>query len=261
MISSEFHPTWPRLTGLLTPDGNELLAGTIYCIGRNFADHAAEMQAPIPSEPLVFTKPIGSLLVGAEASLSLPPQSQDVHHEVEWVVALAKGGKHISKEQAWNHVAGWAVGIDFTARDLQTAAKKAGKPWTVSKGFDGFGPVSPFIPVSNGQNQLYQNPDQQNHIQQNPDQQNHSAYEQLQLRLLVNGQLRQQDLLSNMLFDLPTLISYLSDLFTLRAGDIIFTGTPSGVSQVQAGDHCSASIHQSNGDSLAQLEVSIEAAS
>ncbi len=251
MNSNEFHPTWPRLYGLQTSDGNELLAGTIYCIGRNFADHAAEMQAPIPSEPLVFTKPIGSLLMGAEATVNLPAQSQDVHHEVEWVVALSKGGKHISMEQAWCHVAGWAVGIDFTARDLQAAAKKAGKPWAVSKGFDGFAPVSPFIPVSIGKKPTHQNP-----ADQNPE-----SYKHLQLKLLVNGQLRQQDLLSNMLFDLPTLISHLSDLFTLRAGDIIFTGTPSGVSQVQAGDHCSASIHQPNGETLAQLDVYLEAAS
>lgn len=251
MNSNEFHPTWPRLYGLETPDGNELLVGTIYCIGRNFADHAAEMQAPIPSEPLVFTKPIGSLLVSAEATINLPAQSQDVHHEVEWVVALSKGGKDISMEQAWSHVAGWAVGIDFTARDLQAAAKKAGKPWTVSKGFDGFAPVSPFIPVSIGKKPTHQKPVDQNS----------ESYKHLQLKLLVNGELRQQDLLSNMLFDLPTLISHLSDLFTLRAGDIIFTGTPSGVSQVQAGDHCSACIHQPNGESLAQLDVYLEAAS
>jgi 2-keto-4-pentenoate hydratase/2-oxohepta-3-ene-1,7-dioic acid hydratase in catechol pathway len=251
MNSNEFHPTWPRLYGLQTPDGNKLLAGTIYCIGRNFADHAAEMQAPIPSEPLVFTKPIGSLLMGEEATVNLPAQSQDVHHEVEWVVALSKGGKHISMEQAWSHVAGWAVGIDFTARDLQAAAKKAGKPWTVSKGFDGFAPVSPFIPVSIGKKTTHQKL-----ADQNPE-----FYKHLQLKLFVNGQLRQQDLLSNMLFDLPTLISHLSDLFTLRAGDIIFTGTPSGVSQVQAGDHCSACIHQPNGESLAQLDVYLEAAS
>ena len=251
MNTNEFHSTWPRLYGLKTPDGNQLLAGTIYCIGRNFADHAAEMQAPIPSEPLVFTKPIGSLLVGAEATVNLPAQSQDVHHEVEWVVALSKGGKHISKEQAWSHVAGWAVGIDFTARDLQAAAKKTGKPWTVSKGFDGFAPVSPFIPVSIGKKLTHQKP-----ANQNPE-----SYKHLQLKLLVNGQLRQQDLLSNMLFELPTLISHLSNLFTLRAGDIIFTGTPSGVSQVQAGDHCSACIHLSNGESLTQLDVYLEAAS
>ena len=256
MNSNEFHPTWPRLSGLQTPDGNELLAGTIYCIGRNFADHAAEMHAPIPSEPLVFTKPIGSLLVGAEATVHLPAQSQDVHHEVEWVVALSRGGKHISKEQAWSHVAGWAVGIDFTARDLQTAAKKAGKPWTVSKGFDGFAPVSPFIPVSIGKKPTHQNVTHQKTADQHPE-----SYKQLQLMLQVNGQLRQQDLLSNMLFDLPTLISHLSDLFSLRAGDIIFTGTPSGVSQVQPGDHCSASVHQPNGESLAQLDVYLEAAS
>ena len=251
MNSNEFHPTWPRLYGLQTSDGNELLAGTIYCIGRNFADHVAEMQAPIPSEPLVFTKPIGSLLMGAEATVNLPAQSQDVHHEVEWVVALSKGGKHISMEQAWSHVAGWAVGIDFTARDLQAVAKKAGKPWAVSKGFDGFAPVSPFIPVSTGKK-----PTHQKTANQNPE-----SYKHLQLKLLVNGQLRQQDLLSNMLFELPTLISHLSNLFTLRAGDIIFTGTPSGVSQVQAGDHCSACIHQPNGESLAQLDVYLEAAS
>ena len=100
------------------------------------------MNSPIPKEPLIFTKPIGSLLVGAEATVQLPTQSNEVHHEVEWVVALDRGGKNIPKNEVWDYVAGWSVGIDLTARDLQSAAKKAGKPWAVSKGFDGFGPVS-----------------------------------------------------------------------------------------------------------------------
>ena len=124
MTNSTFQPAWPQLSGLKTATGSELIARTVYCVGRNFAEHASEMSSPIPKEPLIFTKPIGSLLVGAEATVQLPTQSKEVHHEVEWVVALDRGGKNIPKNEVWDYVAGWSVGIDLTARDLQSAAKK-----------------------------------------------------------------------------------------------------------------------------------------
>jgi 2-keto-4-pentenoate hydratase/2-oxohepta-3-ene-1,7-dioic acid hydratase in catechol pathway len=240
MTSTTFHPNWPTLSGLQTSDGNELSAASIYCIGRNFAEHAAEMNSPIPKEPLIFTKPIGSLLVGAEATVEVPAQSNEVHHEIEWVVALSKGGKNIPEHIAWEYVAGWSVGIDFTARDLQATAKKAGKPWAVSKGFDGFGPVSPFTPKPASFSPLHLG--------------------DYQLELTVNGRIRQQDTLSNMLFTLPELIHYLSTLFTLRTGDILFTGTPSGVSQVQAGDQCRAILRNEAGELASRLDVEIKAA-
>jgi len=238
MNSNEYHPTWPRLSSLQTPEGNELLAGSIYCIGRNYADHAKEMNAAIPSEPLVFTKPIGSLLVGAEVTVNLPAQSQDVHHEVEWVIAIGKGGKNISLEQAWDHVAGWAVGVDFTARDLQATAKKAGKPWTVSKGFDGFAPVSSFSAK--------------------PSAISLEDMSDYQLQFQVNGITRQSEHLNQMLFSASELIQYLSSVFTLQPGDLIFTGTPSGVSQVVPGDRCLAELKDPNGSTTHRLEIVIE---
>jgi 2-keto-4-pentenoate hydratase/2-oxohepta-3-ene-1,7-dioic acid hydratase in catechol pathway len=238
MNSNEYHPTWPRLSSLQTPEGNELLAGSIYCIGRNYADHAKEMNAAIPSEPLVFTKPIGSLLIGAEVTVNLPAQSQDVHHEVEWVIAIGKGGKNISLEQAWDHVAGWAVGVDFTARDLQATAKKAGKPWTVSKGFDGFAPVSSFSAK--------------------PSAISLEDMSDYQLQFQVNGITRQSEHLNQMLFSASELIQYLSSVFTLQPGDLIFTGTPSGVSQVVPGDRCLAELKDPNGSTTHRLEIVIE---
>ena len=238
MNSNEYHPTWPRLSSLQTPEGNELLAGSIYCIGRNYADHAKEMNAAIPSEPLVFTKPISSLLIGAEVTVNLPAQSQDVHHEVEWVIAIGKGGKNISLEQAWDHVAGWAVGVDFTARDLQATAKKAGKPWTVSKGFDGFAPVSSFSAK--------------------PSAISLEDMSDYQLQFQVNGITRQSEHLNQMLFSASELIQYLSSVFTLQPGDLIFTGTPSGVSQVVPGDRCLAELKDPNGSTTHRLEIVIE---
>jgi len=237
MTNSTFQPAWPQLSGLKTTNGNGLSARTIYCVGRNFTEHASEMNSPIPKEPLIFTKPIGSLLVGAELTVQLPTQSNEVHHEVEWVVALDRGGKNIPKNEAWDYVAGWSVGIDLTARDLQSAAKKEGKPWTVSKGFDGFGPVSYFTskPASFFPKHL----------------------EDYELELTVNGQIRQQDKLSSMLFTLPELVHYLSTLFTLRPGDILFTGAPAGVSQVKAGDHCRAVLISNTGELESHLDVKI----
>ncbi len=240
MTSTTFHPTWPQLSGLQTANGNELIASTVYCVGRNFAEHATEMNSPIPKEPLIFTKPIGSLLVGAEAIVQLPAQSNDVHHEVEWVVALNRGGKNIPKNEAWDYVAGWGVGIDFTARDLQSAAKKAGRPWAVSKGFDGFGPVSHFAPK--------------------PASFFPKHLEDYKIELTVNGQIRQQDKLSSMLFTLPELVHYLSTLFTLRPGDILFTGTPAGVSQVRVGDQCRAVLIRNTGELESHLDVKITVA-
>lgn len=227
---------WPCLPGLKNSKQQALPVGTIYCIGRNYAEHAREMGSAIPSEPLVFIKPMGSLHVG-NGYLDLPQQSNEVHHEVEWVLAIGTGGKNITKEQAWSHVAGWAIGIDFTARDLQKQAKDEGKPWTLSKGFDGFAPVSSFTPRISDLSLK-----------------GLTSYE---IRLTVNGQERQRDRLGNMLFSAEELIAYLSSVFTLQPGDLIFTGTPSGVSEVISGDHCVAELYDSQGIPSQRLEYTI----
>ncbi len=227
---------WPCLKGLENSEQQALPAGTIYCIGRNYAEHAKEMKADIPSEPMVFIKPMSSLHIG-DGQLNLPAQSKEVHHEVEWVLALVKGGKNIPLNQAWHHLAGWGVGIDFTARDLQAQAKKAGKPWTLAKGFDGFAPVSLFTPK--------------------PQDSTLESIRNHQLELRVNGQTRQKAALSEMLFSAAELIAYLSSVFTLHPGDLIFTGTPSGVSQVIPGDHCLAELRDEHGQITHRLEYTL----
>ena len=197
--------------------GLNIPINSIFCIGRNYADHAKEMGAPLPDVPMVFLKPISSICYDG-ANIKLPKQSNDVHHEVELVIAIGKNGKNISSEAAHEHIAGIGIGIDFTARDLQALAKKKGHPWSVAKGFDQFAPISNFSPYA----------------QQELNKQ--------QLTLTVNDETRQSASTSKMIFDVTTLISYLSSIFTLSEGDLIFTGTPEGVSAVNSGDILSASL-------------------
>ncbi|SMO74749.1 fumarylacetoacetate hydrolase family protein [Fodinibius sediminis] len=194
-----------------------LSVGSIFCIGRNYVAHARELEHEVPEQPLVFLKPVSS--VTFEGPVVLPRQSSEVHHEVELVVAIGKGGKHIEEEEALSHVAGYAVGIDLTARDIQRRAKEKGHPWSVAKGFDTFAPLSSFIDSSRVKDP-----------------------QQLELSLSVNKEIRQRSNTRLMIFPVARLISYLSDIFTLRAGDLIFTGTPEGVSPVESGDSIEASL-------------------
>ncbi len=193
----------------LTPT---LFIRTIYCIGRNYADHARELQNEVPKEPVVFLKPAGSV-IGDGDTILLPSQSQKIHHEVELLIAIGKTGKRIPEKKAMENVAGYGIGIDVTARDLQQQAKDKRRPWAVAKGFDTFAPMSRFLPVEE-----FDNPDS------------------IALTLSVNGEIRQQAKTDLMIFSVPKLIAYLSTIFTLNAGDIIFTGTPDGVSEIQKGD-------------------------
>lgn len=191
--------------------------GSIYCIGRNYAQHAKELGNAVPDDPIVFLKP-QSALASHPAILQLPESSNDVHHEVELVIAIGTRGKKIAPDKAGGHIAGFGIGIDFTARDIQSVAKSAGLPWAVAKGFDGFAPLSDFIP--------YDGQDLTN----------------TEIRLTVNGTLRQHGTTNEMIFSIPHLISYLSGIFTLYPGDLIFTGTPAGVAKVVSGDVLIASI-------------------
>ncbi len=209
---------------------NDLQLGTIFCIGRNYVEHAHELNSEVPDEPMVFLKPASSIILDGGV-IELPSQSKNVHHEVEMVVALGKGGKNISEENALSHIAGYAVGIDVTARDIQQKAKEKSHPWAVSKGFDTFAPLSSFISVDKV-------PDPQN----------------LDLTLTVNGKQRQHDNTRLMIFPIPKLIAYLSGIFTLQPGDLIFTGTPKGVSPIKSGDNIQATL----GDSLAALSVTVK---
>lgn len=204
--------------------------GTIYCIGRNYAEHAKELNNPVPSSPLIFLKPQSSLCFDG-ADIIIPEQSSDVHHEVEIVLAISKKGKNISKHDASNYIEGIGVGIDFTARDIQQKAKDAGHPWSVAKGFDTFAPVSQLIPLSKLED-----------------------LDNIDIDLSVNGIKRQSGNSSQMIFSISFLISYLSEIFTLYPGDLIFTGTPSGVAQIKSGDQITASL----GKKLTTLSVSVK---
>ncbi|MBT1697730.1 fumarylacetoacetate hydrolase family protein [Fulvivirgaceae bacterium PWU4] len=191
----------------------------IFAIGRNYAEHIKELNNERPDEPVIFTKPDTALL-RANAPFYYPDFSKDIHHEVELVVRISKEGKNIQENFASKYYDAIGVGIDFTARDLQQKAKEKGLPWDIAKGFNGSAPVSDkFIPVSEFKN-----------------------LKDINFSLSINGELRQQGNTSLMLFNFDYIISYLSRFFTLRSGDLIFTGTPKGVGPVKIGDTLSASI-------------------
>jgi 2-keto-4-pentenoate hydratase/2-oxohepta-3-ene-1,7-dioic acid hydratase in catechol pathway len=196
----------------------EIPAGKLLCIGRNYAEHAREMKAEVPKEPVVFLKPASAIISSGE-TIVIPPFSHDVHHEVELVALIGKQGKNIARVSAFEYVAGYAVGLDMTLRDIQAEAKKKGLPWTVAKGFDTSAPVSPFVPAASI-------PDPQ----------------QLAISLSVNEIERQHGSTADMLFPVDVLVAYLSTVFTLEPGDMIFTGTPEGVGPVVTGDMIEASI-------------------
>ncbi|HEX6981888.1 MAG TPA: fumarylacetoacetate hydrolase family protein [Balneolaceae bacterium] len=212
------------------PGLEHLEIGTIFCIGRNYVEHARELNNEVPGEPIVFLKPSSSVIFDGE-TITLPPQSGSIHHEVEMVVAIGKGGKHITENQALNHVAGYAVGIDVTARDIQQKAKEKGHPWSIAKGFDTFAPLSTSVTADKVA-------DPQN----------------IDLQISVNGEKRQHDNTRLMIFPIAKLISFLSGIFTLHPGDLIFTGTPKGVSAIKSGDKIEAIL----GNSLTKLNVTVE---
>lgn len=199
-------------------NGERIPVGTMYCIGRNYAAHAREMNAPVPEAPLVFLKPPNAYVQNGSV-LELPSFSQNVHHEVELVVVIGSDTNGCAAADALSHVAGYAVGIDLTLRDVQSRAKAGGEPWAVSKAFRGSAPVSAVVPRENIADPGL-----------------------LELALNVNGEQRQHGYVSSMERSVGELISYLSKVFGLRRGDCIFTGTPEGVSQIVSGDVVEAEI-------------------
>ena len=188
--------------------------GRIFCVGRNYAAHAREMGSnPDREPPFFFTKPANSLLAGQSCTLPYPPRTQDLHHEVELVIGLQSGGCNIPIDAALEHVYGVAVGLDFTRRDLQGEAKSGGRPWDMAKGFDGSAVIGVMQPASG------------------------AAVPQVgDISLSVNGDERQRGDLGDMIWSIPEVIAELSSYMALAAGDLIFTGTPDGVSAVLPGD-------------------------
>ncbi|QHT70154.1 fumarylacetoacetate hydrolase family protein [Rhodocytophaga rosea] len=190
----------------------------IFAIGRNYAEHIKELNNERPDEPVIFTKPDTAILKNNEP-FYYPGFSKDIHHEVEILLKIDKEGKNIDEKFASKYYKEIGIGIDFTARDLQQKAKDKGLPWDIAKGFNGSAPISEFIPLD-------QIKDLHN----------------LNFSLKVNGEYRQQGNTSLMLFSFDYIVAYLSKFFTLKKGDIIFTGTPKGVGPVKIGDKLEAFI-------------------
>ncbi|EIC85182.1 fumarylacetoacetate hydrolase family protein [Serratia sp. M24T3] len=191
----------------------------VYCVGRNYSEHAREMgHDPDREPPFFFGKPADAV-VPAQGEIPYPPLTADLHHEVELVVAISKGGKNIPAETALEHIWGYTVGVDLTRRDLQATAKKMGRPWDFAKGFDASAPTLPLIPVSKV---------------------GHPATGKIWLD--INGVSRQVGDLSDQIWQVADVISYLSQAVELKPGDVIYTGTPSGVGAIQPGDTVSGGI-------------------
>ena len=199
-------------------DPNSLTVGKILCLGRNYAEHAKEMNSKIPTTPILFIKPSSSIIHDGD-DIIRPPFSSDMHHEVELVVAIGRDGWRIPESAAFDFVLGYGVGLDMTLRDVQAKAKEAGLPWFVAKGFHTSAPVSEFIPAT----QI-------------------TDYKKLQIRCRVNGALRQEVTADKMIFSIPKMIAYISTVVSLERGDLIYTGTPEGVGSVNDGDIIEAEL-------------------
>ena len=188
----------------------------VYCVGRNYADHAKEMGASGREPPFFFLKPADALFNVADGQTRdwpYPSLTKDLHHEVELVVAIGKGGKNIAVENASKHIWGYAIGLDMTRRDLQAAMKKESKPWCIGKGFDHGAPIGPLHPI-----------EKTGEITSGP------------IALKVNGEVRQTGDMSDLIWNINEVIAHISAAWELQAGDLIYTGTPAGVAAVSPGD-------------------------
>ena len=201
----------------------------IFCVGRNYAAHAREMgKDPDREPPFFFTKPADAV-VDSPCTVPYPPLTQDLHHEVELVIALGKGGANIAADDVMDHVWGAGVGIDLTRRDLQAEAKKMGRPWDCAKAFDHSAPMSALVPLADV-----------------------ASLEQGRIWLAVNGEVRQDADISDLIWPVREHVAYLSQAVTLAPGDLIMTGTPAGVGAVVPGDVMTGGI-----DGIASLEVTV----
>jgi 2-keto-4-pentenoate hydratase/2-oxohepta-3-ene-1,7-dioic acid hydratase in catechol pathway len=199
----------------------------IICIGRNYAEHAKELNNAVPTSPIIFMKPQSSMLQHGEPFYH-PEFSKDIHYEGEMVLKICKNGKHIEEKFASKYYDQITYGIDFTARDVQDELKKKGQPWELAKAFDGSAVVGSFIPIEG------------------------LSKENINFQTLLNGTVVQDGHTRDMIFNFDFLVSYVSRFFTLKQGDLIFTGTPSGVGQVKIGDTLQGFIE---GQQLLSCEV------
>jgi fumarylpyruvate hydrolase len=223
-----FPPTVPAvpIKGL----ADQFAVHRIYCVGRNYAAHAREMgNDPDREPPFFFSKPADAIVLN-NARIPYPPRTNNFHHEIELVVAIGKAGRDIPLARALDHVYGYAVGNDLTRRDLQSDAKDHGRPWDTSKGFDRSAAISAITPAA---------------------QSGHPKSGRIWLK--VNGQVRQQADLSELIWSVPEVIAELSTFFELLPGDLIYTGTPAGVAALKKGDRIEGGI-----DGLDELVTTIE---
>ncbi len=183
----------------------------IFCVGRNYSEHAKELGNAVPENPVIFSKPDTALLKDGDPFYH-PDFSSDIHHEVELVIKISKMGKKIQEKFARNYFTEIGLGIDFTARDVQTRLKEKGLPWELAKAFDGSAPIGSFMPI--------EGVDLQN----------------IHFSLTKNGQVAQQGHTAQMIFNFEQIVSFVSQYFTLKVGDLIYTGTPAGVSKINIGD-------------------------
>ena len=197
-------------------DGKSHPLGTIFCIGRNYVAHVEELDNPIPDAPVVFCKP--ATAINSSRFIVLPTFCEEIHYETELLVLIAKGGKDICREAARSHIGGFGVGLDLTARNLQRKLQAKGLPWELAKGFDGAACISGFVPAD------------------------HFPTLDITFCMVCNGKLRQRGHTSMMRFPIVEQIAFLSRHFTLRAGDILFTGTPEGIGKLQSGDRLALTL-------------------
>jgi len=227
-------PATPSVPVVGAQPGDTFPVRRIYCVGRNYVDHAIEMGHSGREAPFFFMKPADAVLPVAEGTtgqMHYPSATKDLHHEVELVVAIGQGGRNIPAAQALDHVYGYAVGLDMTRRDLQGEAKKQGRPWCSGKGFDESAPIGPVRPAA---------------------QCNIGAGTRIELK--VNDTVRQHSVIGKLIWSIPEIIEQLSALWELAPGDLIFTGTPEGVAAVVAGDTLSAQV-----DGVGSLQVRLVA--
>lgn len=199
----------------------------IFCIGRNYADHAKEMNSAVPTEPMVFMKPPTALLIDNKP-FYIPEWTSEVHYEGEIVLRVCKNGKYVQPEFAHTYYDHIGYGIDFTARDVQQRVKDKGHPWEIAKGFDGSAAVATFVPIAG---------------------QDKGA---ISIQTKLNGAVVQDSSSAELIFDFDTLVCHISKYFTLQQGDYIFTGTPAGVGPVSIGDRVEGFI---NGQHLLTCDI------
>lgn len=203
--------------------------GKIICLARTYRKHAQEMNTSVTDDPLLFLKPESSVIFNNE-SIIIPKMSSCLHHEVELGVVIGKKGKHITQNSAMSHVLGYVIALDITARDIQSVAKKNGWPWSIAKGFDTFAPISDVVLKEEISNPL-----------------------DLDLELKVNGVIKQRSNTKFMIFSIERIIEFISEVMTLKRGDLILTGTPEGVGEIVEGD-----VIEANLGTICSLKVDVK---